>query len=158
MIARKISFERILPIWQNELWQNRQSNIETHSAMTWPFDGNTEKFDMKVFDYDASFFGVFSKQQLIGVNSGHRTEEHVYRSRGIWVDPAFRKTGVAQTLFELLESQAREEDCNMIWSIPRKIALPAYIKFGFETVGDYFDEGMEFGPNIYVRKDLNGFN
>ena len=43
----------------------------------------------------------------------------------------------------------------MIWSIPRKSALPAYAKFGFETVGDYFDEGMEFGPNIYVIKRIN---
>jgi len=43
----------------------------------------------------------------------------------------------------------------MIWSIPRQSALLAYTKFGFNTVGDYFDEGMEFGPNIYVTKDLH---
>ena len=55
----------------------------------------------------------------------------------------FRKTGVAQTLFELTESKAREEGCRLIWSIPQKCPF-AYTKFGFETVGDYFDEGMEF--------------
>ena len=31
----------------------------------------------------------------------------------------------------------------------------AYTKFGSQTVGD-FDEGMEFGPNIYVKKELHG--
>ena len=158
MIAKQITFEQICQIWQSELWPNRVSPIETHSAMTWPFDGNQLEFDMDIFNYDASFFGVYSKQDLIGVNSGHRTRDDLYRSRGIWVDPKFRKTGVAQTLFELTESKAREEGCRLIWSIPRKSALPAYTKFGFETVGDYFDEGMEFGPNIYVRKDLNGFD
>ena len=158
MIAKQITFEQICQIWQSELWPNRVSPIETHSAMTWPFDGNQLEFDMDIFNYDASFFGVYSKQVLIGVNSGHRTRDDLYRSRGIWVDPKFRKTGVAQILFEFTESKAREEGCRLIWSIPRKSALPAYTKFGFETVGDYFDEGMEFGPNIYVRKDLNGFD
>ena len=46
----------------------------------------------------------------------------------------------------------------MIWSIPRKSALSAYTKFGFETIGNFFDEGMEFGPNIYVTKELNVSN
>ena len=158
MIAKQITFEQICQIWQSELWPNRVSPIETHSAMTWPFDGNQLEFDMDIFNYDASFFCVYRKQVIIGENSGHRTRDDLYRSRGIWVDPKFRKTGVAQTLFELTESKAREEGCRLIWSIPRKSALPAYTKFGFETVGDYFDEGMEFGPNIYVRKDLNGFD
>ena len=48
-------------------------------------------------------------------------------------DPKFRKTGVAQTLFEFTESKAREEGCRLIWSIPRKSALPAYTKFGFRN-------------------------
>ena len=33
--------------------------------------------------------------------------------------------------------------------------VKSYTKFGFETVGNYFDEGMEFGPNIYVKKEIN---
>ncbi len=101
--------------------------------------------------------GHWIQLELVGVNSGHRTTDAQYRSRGIWVDPSYRKHGVAQILFTMTEHQAILEECNMIWSIPRKSALPAYTKFGFKTVGDYFDEGMEFGPNIYVSKDLNEF-
>ena len=153
-----ISFETICHIWQKHLWQNRVSPIETHSAMTWPYDGNPLEFEMDIFKYDPLFFGVFHNGRIIGVNSGHRTKDNIYRSRGIWVDPESRKKGVAQLLFNATEKQAIKEGCNMIWSIPRKSALPAYTKFGFETVGNYFDEGMEFGPNIYVTKELNVSN
>ena len=153
MKADKISFEQIVHIWQTELWPDRQSPIETHSAMTWPYSWPEKEIDMEIFNYDATFFGVFSKQKLIGVNSGHRSSEVEYRSRGIWVDPAFRKTGVSQLLFEMTEEQAMSEGCEMIWSIPRKTALKAYTKFGFKTVGDYF--GTETSDaNIYVIKRI----
>lgn len=153
MNATQISFEQIVRVWQNELWPDRESPIETHSAMTWPFSWPEKEFDMSIFDYDATFFGVFSKQKLIGVNSGHRSSEVEYRSRGIWVDPSFRKTGVSQLLFDMTQDQAMSEGCDMMWSIPRKTALPAYTKFGFMTVGDYFETETS-DANIYVIKRI----
>ena len=96
---------------------------------------------------------MFSKQKLIGVNSGHRSSEVEYRSRGIWVDPSFRKTGVSQLLFDMTQDQAMSEGCDMMWSIPRKTALPAYTKFGFMTVGDYFETETS-DANIYVIKRI----
>ncbi len=155
MKATKISFEQICNVWKTELWPERVSAIEPQSVMTWPFEGTPEQYDMNIFEYNPVFWGVYIDNKLVGVNSGHRTTDTQYRSRGIWVDPQYRKHGVAQMLFNMTEHQAKIEGCNMIWSIPRKSALPAYTKFGFETVGDYFDEGMEFGPNIYVSKGLN---
>ena len=155
MDAKTITFEEISNVWHSKLWPDRVSPIETHSAMTWPFDGNPIEFDMDVFNYEPTFFGVFNNNKLIGVNSGHRTKDNIYRSRGIWVDPTYRKIGVAQMLFLMTESQAVRQGCEIIWSIPRKSALKSYTKFGFETVGNYFDEGMEFGPNIYVKKEIN---
>ena len=146
----RLSFEQISDIWQNKLWPNRTSAIETHSAMTWPFEGNPEQYDMNVFNYPATFWGVYIDNKLVGVNSGHKTTDTQYRSRGIWVDPEYRKQGIAQNLFLLTKHQAQIEKCEMLWSIPRKIALPAYTKFGFETVGDYIvTETSE--ANIYVR-------
>ena len=44
----------------------------------------------------------------------------------------YAEEGVAQMLFNMTEHQAILEGCDMIWSIPRKSALPAYAKFGFE--------------------------
>ncbi len=123
--------------------------------MTWPFEGSPEQYDMNIFEYSPIFWGVYINNKLVGVNSGHRTTDTQYRSRGIWVNQQYRKSGISQMLFNMTAHQAILEGCDMIWSIPRKSALPAYTKFGFETVGDYFDEGMEFGPNIYVKKRIN---
>jgi GNAT superfamily N-acetyltransferase len=146
----RLSFDQILDIWQKKLWPNRTSAIETHSAMTWPYEGAPEEYDMNVFKYPATFWGLFIDEKLVGVNSGHKTSNIQYRSRGIWVDPDYRKQGIAQNLFNMTKHQAILEKCEMIWSIPRKTALPAYTKFGFETVGDYIvTETSE--ANIYVK-------
>ncbi len=153
MLTRKISFETILPIWQNELWRNRQSAIEPMSAMTWPFEGSPDPIDMSIFDYTPTFWGVYVDDKLVGVNSGHRTANVQYRSRGIWVDPDYRGRGIAQRLFSMTQHQALVEGCLLVWSIPRKTALSSYTKFGFETVGGYI-ETETADANIYVKKFL----
>ena len=55
---------------------------------------------------------------------------------------------------EIKMKQAKKEKCDAVWSMPRKSALPAYEKFGFVKQGDFFDEGVEFGPNCWVLKRL----
>jgi len=150
MDIERLQFEQISDIWSEHLWPNRQSPIETHSAMTWPFDGNPLEYDMDIFKFPASYFGIVLGEKIIAVNSGHRTRNNLYRSRGIWIDPVYRRQGLSQILFNCIKEQAINEGCEMIWSIPRKTALPAYTKFGFETVGDFFKtETSE--ANIYVR-------
>ena len=83
--------------------------------MTWPYDGNPIEFDMDIFNYEPSFFGVTANGRIVGVNSGHRTKDDLYRSRGIWVDPMLekKKTGVAQLLFNATQKQAINEGCNI---------------------------------------------
>jgi GNAT superfamily N-acetyltransferase len=150
MRLERLDFNTIKTIWENNLWPNRTSAIETHSVMTWPYEGNPEQYDMDIFNYPATFWGAYLDNKLVGVNSGHKTTDEQYRSRGIWVDPEYRIRGVAQMLFLMTAHQAKVEGCEMLWSIPRKIALPAYTKFGFETVGDYIvTETSE--ANIYVK-------
>lgn len=104
--------------------------------------------------YTPSFWGVYEDNKIVGVNSGFRTDVHDYRSRGIWVDPQYRGQGIASLLFDALFVQAFEEQCTMCWSIPRQSALRAYTSVGFVQTSDFFDEGMEFGPNCYVCKML----
>lgn len=150
MRIERLNFDTIKNIWEKDLWPNRTSAIETHSAMTWPFEGNPEPIDMNVFTYEPTFLGAYIDNELVGVNSGHRTTNEQYRSRGIWVDPDYRKRGVSQMLFLMTAHQAKVEGCEMLWSIPRKTALPAYAKFGFETVGGYIaTETSE--ANIYTK-------
>jgi GNAT superfamily N-acetyltransferase len=153
--VQQITFEQILPIWQNKLWLNRVSKIETHSAMTWPFSHPDQPYDMTVFTYPVYFFGIYDQDKLIAVNSGHLTTDQEFRSRGLWVDPDYRGQKLAQQILLATIDQARESGAKMIWSIPRLTALPAYEKVGFKTVGDRIDEGVEFGPNIYCHQKIN---
>ena len=148
-----LSWKTILNVWQKELWPGRTSAIETHSAMTWPYENSQPKHDMSVFNYTPYFMGVYDNQTLIGVNSGHRTSGRHFRSRGLWVHPSYRRQGVSQLLFQLTEEAAHREGAEMIWSVPRKTALSAYQHFGFETVGGFFaTETAE--SNIYAVKKL----
>jgi GNAT superfamily N-acetyltransferase len=149
MKYEKITFEQILPVWQTHLWPDRTSTIETHSAMTWPYSWPDKEIDMNIFQYTASFWAVFDGERIVGVNSGHRSSEVEYRSRGIWVDPDYRGQGIATMLFNLLKNQAVTEGCEMIWSIPRKTALSAYTKAGFMTVGDFLETETS-DANIYA--------
>jgi GNAT superfamily N-acetyltransferase len=149
----KITFEQILPVWEEHLWPDRVSPIETHSAMTWPYSWPDKEIDMQIFEYPASFWAAFDGERIVGVNSGHRSSEVEYRSRGIWVDPDYRGQGIAACLFDLLKNQATAEGCEMIWSIPRKTALPAYTKAGFMTVGDFLETETS-DANIYAIKRL----
>jgi GNAT superfamily N-acetyltransferase len=152
--VQQITFQEILPIWQDKLWPNRVSKIETHSAMTWPYTHPVQPYSMDVFNYPATFFGIFDQDKLVAVNSGHLTTQQEYRSRGLWVDPDYRGMGLAQIILLATINEAKKEGAKMIWSIPRLTALPAYDRVGFKTVGDRVDEGVEFGPNIYCKLDL----
>lgn len=153
MICKKIDFETILPIWQTKLWPKRASAIEPMSAMTWPFEGDPQPINMSIFEYEPTFWAVYDGDKIVGVNSGHRTTDFQYRSRGIWVDPDYRGKGIADTLFGMLQNQALVEGCEMIWSIPRKTALRAYTKFGFQTVGGFI-ETETADANIYAMKRI----
>ena len=144
-----ISWNQIVRIWQTQLWPHRTSPIETHSAMTWPFDNSQEAYDMSVFNYPAFFLGVFYNKDLVGVNSCHLSSPSHFRSRGLWVDPNHRSKGLAQMLFAETQQLAKTNNADMIWSMPRKTALKSYQHFGFNTVGDFF--GTETADaNIYV--------
>lgn len=154
MIIKRIDFETILPIWQEKLWPGRPSAIESHSCMTWPFEDNPDLYDIAIFDFEPLFLGVYIGDQLIGTGSGHRSSTHQYRMRGFWVDPDYRNQGILHNMLTTIEDQGILEGCNMIWGIPRKSSLPAYQKFGFETVGDFFKtETAEL--NIYAVKILH---
>jgi hypothetical protein len=96
MQTQQITFEQILPVWQNKLWPNRVSKIETHSAMTWPSSHPNQPYDMNVFNYPVYFFGIYDQDKLVAVNSGHLTTLTEFRSRGLWVDSDYRGKKLAQ--------------------------------------------------------------
>jgi len=149
-VIHTIDFDIISAVWKQQLWTNRKSEICPMSSMQ--FLGGT---DMSIYEkYVPSFWAVFDNDNIIGVNSGFATADTRYRSRGIWVDPDYRNKGIAQLLFGQIDKQAKQENKSVCWSIPRKTALPAYEKAGYVKCSDWFNEGMEFGPNCYVKKSI----
>lgn len=146
-----VNFDSILPIWKEKLWPGRKDAIRPMSDIV--YGGGHDSTIYK--NFKPTFFVVFNlSNEIIGVNSGHRSSIDLYRSRGLWVDPQYRRMGISGILFNELHMQAIKENCKAIWSIPRKEALPAYKKYGFVQTSDFFDRGMEFGPNCYAYKEI----
>lgn len=150
-LIKNIEFTDILPIWEKELWPNRNSAIETHSAMLWPPE---KGISAKTFKYTAHFLGYYIKDQLVGVNSCHRTDTRIMRSRGLWVNPDYRKQQIATKLLKRTIDYANLYDCLTLWTMPRITALSVYTGIGFEIYGNEITEDVEFGPNIYAYLKL----
>jgi GNAT superfamily N-acetyltransferase len=151
----ELTWEEIEEVWRKELWPGRRTPIKQMSSMTW-IQPDYIDTDMEIYKkYKPTFFGVrdpFSKE-IVGVNSGHRTDDTTYRSRGLWVNQNFRGKKIGQILLQETIHQAKKENCKWIWTCPRKKSLKTYQNASFKRKSDWFDEGMEFGPNcIAARK------
>jgi GNAT superfamily N-acetyltransferase len=144
----EITFEDILPVWRDLLWPGRASPIEPTSSMLY-----LGGYDVAIKSNQVRFFAIKDNGVIIGVNSGHQTDGMFYRSRGIYTSPISIR-GVGRTLMSAVEMAAQDAGCGLLWSIPRQSALPFYLKCGFIQTSDFFDEGMEFGPNCYVLKGI----
>jgi len=144
-----IDFELIKSIWNKYLWPNRKSEIKSHSSMTLD-----DSYNMNIYNSLASYWGISYDGQIVGCNSGFKTDKYHYRSRGLWVSKEFRNKGLSKQLFNALFNQAIYEQCKYVWSIPRMKSLYAYLAVGFKQVSEPFDKDMEFGPNCYVIKEL----
>lgn len=138
----------IIPFWQL-LWPERQ--IPLMSSMLFP-----KGYDISIYKkYKPTYFGYSIDGNIIGVNSGHKTSDNDYRSRGLLVLPEFRNKGVAVKLLEATINQAKEEGCNIVWTIPRDTSLNAYYKAGFERVSDFFETETS-AKNCYAIYKING--
>ena len=136
--------------WKYNLWQGRDE-YKPMSSMVY---NQPETYDMDIYEkYYPTFWAAYDTDRtVVGVNSGFRTTDTLYRSRGIWVNPDYRKQGIAQLLFDVLEEQAIEEGCTDMWSYPREGSHRAYLKFGFDMTSDWYDD--LFGRNCYVLKQI----
>lgn len=127
-----VDWEEILDIWETELWPNRISPIEPTSAMKF-----LQGYDMKNMSQKPSFFAFIVDEKILGVNSGHMCMDKGYRSRGLWVDPKFRRQGIGQQLLHRTIEQAKIESARYVWSYPRKTSWSTYAKSGFELASNW---------------------
>ena len=149
MEVKKVDWDTIRLQWKYNLWPGRDE-YKPMSSMVY---NERDKYDMDIYEkYEPTFWAVYDGQFVAGVNSGFRTTDELYRSRGIYVSKAYRKQGIAQMLFNALEEQATEEGCSQIWSYPREGSHHAYLKFDFEITSLWHED--QFGNNVYVLKEI----
>lgn len=145
----KVPFETILPIWTNDLWKDRKTKIETHSAMLY----KNNIYDIKNFDYAPTYFAYYVDDKIVGVNSGHMCSDNSYRSRGLYVNPDYRKQGIGRKLLVATWKRGIEEDANFVWSYPRFESWNTYQSAGFNLTSEWRDG--EMGKNAYCFFDCS---
>jgi len=144
--VKSISFAEILPIWKNDLWPNRVSEITATSAMC--FLGG---YSYENMEGNPAFLGYFVNNELAGVNSGHYTKHNDgYRSRGLYVFPKFRGQGIGIALLNATISQAKTENATMCWSYPKYTSWKTYRTAGFILASDWEKSEMS-DKNAYCK-------
>lgn len=146
-MIEKIEFTEILKIWSDYLWSARSSAIEPTSAMCY-----LGGFDTNNMYSHPTFFGYKVNGEIIGVNSGHRCIDNSYRSRGLYVNPKYRKQGIGKLLLESTILQAVQEKVDFIWSYPKHSSWKTYQSVGFILSSPW--EMSELGHNAYCIKML----
>lgn len=144
----KTDYQTILQIWEQYLWVERTSKIETHSAML--LDGT---YDMKNFNYVPSYFIYLRNGEIAGCNSGHMCLDNTYRSRGLYVFPQHRGNGIGLALLLETIKQAKIEKSKLVWSYPRKKSWRTYKKAGFKLTTQW--SAGELDLNAYCVKKLS---
>ncbi|MCH2547760.1 MAG: GNAT family N-acetyltransferase [Alphaproteobacteria bacterium] len=72
--------------------------------------------------------------------------------RQVAVAPSLQKTGVGAALMAFAEAEARKQSYHTMILHARDVAVPFYMRIGYHTVGDYFEEtGI---PHIHMEKSL----
>lgn len=127
-----ITFDEVLPIWNTYLWPDRQSSIDPTSAMCY-----LGGYDLVNMQANPTFFAYMIDGEIAGVNSGHKTMDDGYRSRGLYVLDKFRGKGIGTHLLKTTIEQAKIEHCNMCWSYPRKSSWKSYLNAGFELASEW---------------------
>lgn len=147
-MIKEIDFKIIKEIWQINLWPGR-TNITALSNLRYKDIPNL----LISQHHTAKFFAYYLDNKIVGVNSGHPSSRIHYRSRGLWVDPKYRKQGIGTNLLIHTIEQAKKEGKFFCWSLPRKQSLNTYFSAGFEQTSDFFEtETNEF--NCYVIKEI----
>lgn len=143
LMIKQINFSDIFPIWRSYLWPERQSKIESNSAMMF-----LSGYDIYNMNTNPTFFGYYLFDKLVGVNSGHMCNGLQYRSRGLYVFESYRGLGLGRELLLATIAQAKLENAKMIWSYPRKTSWKTYQNAGFRLVTDW-EQSETSNSNAY---------
>lgn len=149
MEIQNLTWEQVKPIWDTELWPGRDSEPVTSMK----YLGG---YDMGLKLATPLFVGIVAGAHIIAVNSFVSTREFEWRSRGLWVDPNFRGQGHAKRLLEHMLMCAELRNASMVWTMPRREALPVYQSAGFIRTSGWIQQ--EWGENCYAIASLRSID
>jgi GNAT superfamily N-acetyltransferase len=111
-------------------------------------------YNIKIYDmYKAYFFAYLVDDNIVGVNSAHRSSEKEFRSRGLYVFEKYRNKGIGKKLLEYSIDLGKSEGCTSCWSVPKKTALSTYLAAGFVQTSTFFKTDTS-DENCYVSINL----
>ena len=128
-MIKEISYNDICKLWKL-LWPEKQ--LRPFSQMK--FLGGKETKEECELPRKIFYFGYYNKKTLVGVNSCHSQYLHmvkcVFRSRGLYVLPEYRKKGIGTKLLKH-SSEVSFKFTNFIWSFPKQSSIEVYKSAGF---------------------------
>tara|TARA_Y100001972_G_scaffold129096_1_gene194139 strand:- start:2744 stop:3196 length:453 start_codon:yes stop_codon:yes gene_type:complete len=142
----RVDFETIQKVWRENLWVEGDSADKRYNRIK--IDG---KFDQDMAEKTVMYWAYRLDDEIVGVNSGYKSCENYYRSRGLWVMPKFRGAGFAKSLLDVVIGESIFWNCRYVWSYPREEALPVYESMGFEKKTDF--QVASYGFNCIAVKD-----
>ena len=142
----RIDFETIQKVWRENLWVEGDSADKRYNRIK--IDG---KFDQDMAEKTVMYWAYKLDDEIVGVNSGYKSCENYYRSRGLWVTPRFRGAGFAKSLLDVAIGESIFWNCKYIWSYPREESLGVYESMGFKKQGDY--KLADYGFNCIAIKE-----
>jgi ribosomal protein S18 acetylase RimI-like enzyme len=153
MDIREITFEEIKPYW-NILWKNYvDEGYDISKVNIW----TQKNYCYKILNHfnneqlvdllKPTYIAYFVDDDIVGVESGYKTNIDYYRIRGLWVDESYRNKKIATELVKWFENKSKEK---YIWTIPRQISLGFYLKLGFKITGTI---KSIYGENYFAVKE-----
>lgn len=153
MDIREITFEEIKPYW-NILWKNYvDEGYDISKVNIWTQKNYCYRI-LKHFNNEQLvdllkpiYIAYFVDDDIVGVESGYKTNIDYYRIRGLWVDKSYRNKKIATELVKWFENKSKEK---YIWTIPRQTSLEFYLKLGFKITGTV---KSIYGENYFAVKE-----
>tara|TARA_Y100000816_G_C26048172_1_gene549380 strand:+ start:658 stop:1098 length:441 start_codon:yes stop_codon:yes gene_type:complete len=142
----RVDFETIQKVWRKNLWVEGDSADKRYNRIK--IDG---KFDQDMAEKTVMYWAYRLDDEIVGVNSGYKSCENYYRSRGLWVTPRFRGAGFAKSLLDVAIGESIFWNCKYIWSYPREESLGVYESMGFKKQGDF--KIADYGFNCIAIKE-----
>ncbi len=142
----RISYEIAKEVWKQDLWSYGDGADKKYIKMKMK-----GKFDKTMAEKTIFYWAYKLDDKIVGINSGYKSCDNYYRSRGLWVDPRFRGAGFAKSLLDVVIGESIFWNCKYIWSYPREESLSVYESMGFKKQSGF--EVGTYGFNCVAVKE-----